>query len=379
MFTALLIVILLVLVFYAARTAGGTRDRTEHITYVAAAAAFAGSYMFFGPDVLVPRPDPPKPRPTASGGAIPIAAIIRGTVKQVANLTHVTLSTGATFASLGMGGDTIVDCAFLALGAAELTARLGMFLASDMEFIQNIVATGFEGGPDAVAARAAALLRAMTPASRAKLFDLIRSGMQTLLEVAGTVLSAIIPDDGGAIAVGASWLGSIGGAIGTPQWFSGLRGVYNLVPEGLQAYVESEAKLEALFGGILDAVDSTVTSADVGLYASATRAIREASWKRIALAALLPSTMAPQIGLTVAAQFGPTREFVRGRIREARGHVEVAADLVQHALGLLFAAAYVLQSNEASVAADTAIGAPDQQAAHEMSTPDQQIATISEA
>lgn len=349
MLTALLIVILIVLIYFAAKLTPSTYELVPQAITIATCAVASLGYLFIANISHHELSRRYSAGSITTGGAVPIGAIIRGTFKQVANLTHLTLSTGATFASLGMGGDTIVDVAFLAIGAAELTARLGMFLHSGSSFIMEILRSGFEGGPDAVADRSRRLLAELAPDARANLFALIRSGMQTLLEVAGTVLSALIPDDGGVFAVGASWLGSIGGAIGTPQWFNGLRGIYNLIPETLRSYVESGTKLQELFHGVLDVLNTTITNASVGLYQSAINAVRTTSWKRMALSALMPMTMAPQVGITIASQFGPTREFIRSRLHDARTHTELAADLVQHTLGLLFAAAYVLQSDNSTV------------------------------
>lgn len=276
-------------------------------------------------------------------GSADMNQIFRMGLRQAKNLLQISLSSGATVASLGAGGDTVVDALFLVFSSAQMLADLGIFLYNSSAEVVQLSGVGFVGGPVGAAQRAMAIHTSYPPDQQAAAKSIIINNFQSLLEVGGAILSTFIPDDGGFIAVGASWLGSIGGAVGTTVWHNALVGIYSLIPQALREYIEDPVKLSDFLSSILDGAAKIVNS-DQNIWTNAKQMWSEVSWKTKLAAVVFPPILSSHVALTVAGQTEYGRKAVNMVIDNVRPHIADTVKLVHMVLGLLFSSSVIISS-----------------------------------
>lgn len=276
-------------------------------------------------------------------GAADMNQLLRSGLRQAKNLLQITLSSGATVASLGAGGDTIVDALFLVFSSGQMMADMGTFLYSNSDEIVKLSQVGFVGGPVGAAQRAMAVHTSYPVEQQASAKAIIINNFQSLLELGGAILSTFIPDDGGFIAVGASWLGSIGGAIGTAMWHNALVGIYSLIPATLRAYIEDPVKLSNFLSSILDGVAAIINS-DQDIWTNAKQMWKQTGWKTKLAAVIFPPILSSHVALTVAGQTEYGRKAVISVIDNVRPHIADTVKLVHMVMGLLFSSSVILSN-----------------------------------
>jgi hypothetical protein len=276
-------------------------------------------------------------------GAADMNQLLRSGLRQAKNLLQITLSSGATVASLGAGGDTIVDALFLVFSSGQMMADMGTFLYSNSDEIVKLSQVGFVGGPVGAAQRAMAVHTSYPVEQQVSAKAIIINNFQSLLELGGAILSTFIPDDGGFIAVGASWLGSIGGAIGTAMWHNALVGIYSLIPATLRAYIEDPVKLSNFLSSILDGVAAIINS-DQDIWTNAKQMWKQTGWKTKLAAVIFPPILSSHVALTVAGQTEYGRKAVISVIDNVRPHIADTVKLVHMVMGLLFSSSVILSN-----------------------------------
>lgn len=283
----------------------------------------------------------------------------------VKSAVHVSAGTAATIASVGMGGDTIVDVLFIVMSAAEMMATITQFIyglgtaavtvgGKSTNLIAEISRLGFSRGPLGVSTEVRALL-AQVP-NLAQICGYLTSAFDQIISIAMTVLSAFIPDDAGIIAVAGSYGGKLAtAAVGSPIWYAAIIGIFELIPASLRKYVTQPEELRKLFLRIIEFVQNTVLSANKTMLEKMSMFAAGATASGLAASSVLVGFMAPPVaaaGLTtslaiqtanVALATDSGRKYLREVLDDLKPNLDVAVNVVFTSLPLLFGCAVILQ------------------------------------
>lgn len=305
-----------------------------------------------------------------NGGFVKIPKIPKNIMAQillaVKSAVHVGAGTTAAVASLGMGGDTIVDILFIALSAAEMMATITQFIygmatasvsgedGQKTNLIAEISRLGFATGPMGVANSVRDLLKRVP--NLVEICSYMTSAFDQIISIAMTVLSAFIPDDAGTISVAGAYGGKlVTAAVGSPLWYASIIGIFELIPAQLRKYVTQPEELRGLFLRIIEFVQTTVLSADKTFLQKMSMFAAGATASGLAASSVLVGFMAPPIaaaGLTtslaiqtanVAIATDSGRKYLRDVLEDVKPNLDVAVDVVFTSLPLLFGCAIVLQ------------------------------------
>jgi hypothetical protein len=172
-------------------------------------------------------------------------------LRRVFQLIRIGGATGGVIASLGFGGDTIVDIILLLLPVAKLGVDLAW--AAKNPLAKKLVTIDFEGGLDAVEAKTEKILADIQKDKEAKrilkqLCVEFQGILGSVSSTFGQIVTAFIPDDFGLAGTAAEEIIVTAGSDSYPL----LRAFYDKMPELARELLENKKKLAKFINTVLD-------------------------------------------------------------------------------------------------------------------------------
>lgn len=288
-----------------------------------------------------------------SGGAIMSKDVIKQLLIAIKSMLHIGSASTAAVATLGLGGDMIVDILFLLFSAAEMMARLTAVLVGSLQQIIEISKLGFATGPAGVKDATMKILSLVPADTLESLCGNVRASLSIVVEIATAVIGTFIPDDMGTITVAGTYFMNIAGiVVGSPAWYEAIVAFYELIPQNLRKYVQEPEELRLLLIKILTFIQETVFAANIStrrkiaqLMAGAVASGYAAS-TAIMMPLFIPASLTASAGIQTANIAFATetgREYARDAIEAMKPHVDICVNLVHISLPLLFGSAVCLQ------------------------------------
>ncbi len=177
--------------------------------------------------------------------------------------------TTATIISFGAAGDTLTDTTFLIIDTAFLTSNVGSLFITEFEstkkWITDIYNIEWTGNPENVKSDTELILDNISKNQNAvEVYGEICNKYLTIIDsiaaMFGSLIAALIPDDGGAsriiieliISQGMTFIGQ------TP--FIALKSIYDSIPSILQEILKTKKNLSAFFLQMLSYLKALVPS-----------------------------------------------------------------------------------------------------------------------
>jgi hypothetical protein len=185
----------------------------------------------------------------------------------------------AAAASMGLGGDTLVELSSLALEAGGYLAALGSMLASfandgataHLRAVLGSLQGDFGKGPAGMLPALEAVRAGMGDGSAvlAPVCSFVRTNIEKSIEITGLVISSFVPNDAGVAGWAATEavLAAIRLAAGRP--FSLFRSAYELLPVVARELLEDPAKLALLLNHFIDYLKENLFAPNKSLLDSA--------------------------------------------------------------------------------------------------------------
>lgn len=186
-------------------------------------------------------------------------------LKLLKKSSHSAASVAASAASIGLGGDIIVDLLYLTLDSAVLLGQLTSGVLSVINFGTDFKNLNFKNGPDGVLEFMQEYEK--TNANHMETYEKIHNLSDNIIEqtvnIFTQVIGAMIPDDAGMI----SWIGSdliiytLKEAKNSS--FNSLRNFYNkFVPKYAKELMQNPAKLSELLNLAIDTMQKQLLGKD---------------------------------------------------------------------------------------------------------------------
>jgi len=206
-----------------------------------------------------------------------LRVVLRNTKKGIRTAAAAT----ATAASMGTGGDTLVEVSFLALDAAEYLAVTTRMLAGAEAMRgagwESLKAVGrrdaFRGGPPGVhafleAARggppAAPQTREGEEEALAPFCAFVRQNIEKSVEIAGSIISSFIPNDSGTVAWVATEAVLAAIRLGAGHPFALVAAAYAALPQWTKDLLEEPERLGKLLNTFLDYLEEHLFTPNSG-------------------------------------------------------------------------------------------------------------------
>jgi hypothetical protein len=196
-------------------------------------------------------------------------AAFRTILRNSKHLLRTTVSTSASVASAGMGGDVLVEVLILTLDAAAYLAQImALQNAETWSNLGRLFTMGFEGGPDKVAIHSQKLLDELTPSAQANLVTIARLSIEQIAGMVGQIISAFIPNDGAS----ASWittevivgLTSETAMVASRAPYQTISGIYSNMPAAVRTLLENPEQLRTTLLWLLGVIRETLFSPNQG-------------------------------------------------------------------------------------------------------------------
>lgn len=172
-------------------------------------------------------------------------------LRRVFQLIRIGGSTGGVVASLGLGGDTIVDIILLLLPVAKLGVDVAW--AAQNPIAKKLVTIDFDGGPQAVEAKTDKILKQLNQDANSKqalkeLCVQFEGILGSVSSTFGQIVTAFIPDDFGLAGTAGEEIIMTAGSASYPL----LRAFYEKMPKISRELLEDKKNLAKFINTVLD-------------------------------------------------------------------------------------------------------------------------------